>query len=113
MRVLSKLVIVLTIGVLCGCTSAVELVKDGKAAAVIVVGEKASTTEKFAAEDLQLHLEKMSGAKVPIVIEGAQNKKATEIVIGTPKTNQYIAKSGLISTTLFTAANAEANSWSV
>ena len=30
------------------------------------------------------------------MIEGAQNKKATEIVIGTPKTNKYIASTKLI-----------------
>ncbi len=72
------------------------LVRDGQPAAVIIVGQKASTTEQYAAEELQLYLEKISGAKVPVVIEGTQTKKATKIVIGTPNTNQYIAKSELI-----------------
>jgi hypothetical protein len=72
------------------------LVKDGQPYAVIVVGQKASKIEKYAAEELQLYLEKISGAKVPVQIEGTQNKKATEIVIGTPKTNKYIASAKLI-----------------
>ena len=35
---------------------ALTLVRDGKPAAVIVVGQKASTTEQYAAEELQLYL---------------------------------------------------------
>jgi len=74
----------------------ITLVQEGTPTAVIVVGKKASTTEQYAAEELQLFLEKISGAKVPIQVEGEAKTKATRIVIGTPKTSQSVADSGLI-----------------
>ena len=53
------------------------LVENGKSDYVIVVGDKASESEKFAAEELQSHIEKMSGAKLPIVNQApAPNAKA-------------------------------------
>jgi len=44
-----------------------ELVRAGKPAATIVVSEKAPPVERVAAAELQAILEKMSGAKLPIV----------------------------------------------
>jgi hypothetical protein len=43
------------------------LVKDGQPRARIVIAEKPARTVKIAAEELQLHLQKMSGAMLPIV----------------------------------------------
>lgn len=45
---------------------AVTLVKDGKAMAEIIIPENPLSSIKLAAEDLQSHLEKISGAKLPI-----------------------------------------------
>ena len=45
----------------------VELVRDGKPVAEIVVAEDAAQGVKLAADDLQKHLELISGARLPIV----------------------------------------------
>ena len=45
----------------------VELVKDGKAVAEIVLAKDANQGMKLAAEDLQLYLGKISGAELKIV----------------------------------------------
>jgi hypothetical protein len=45
------------------------LVKDGKPQATIVVAVDASKNAKIAAEELQLYVQKMSGAKLPIVTD--------------------------------------------
>ena len=47
--------------------SGAELVKDGQACSVIVVDEHAGQGVLRSAADLQLHLEKITGARVPIV----------------------------------------------
>lgn len=50
------------------CASfAVDLVKDGKPVAEIVLAESAEPSVKTAANELQINLEKMSGAKLAIV----------------------------------------------
>ena len=49
--------------------AAVRLVEGGKARAVIVVPSKAPQVVRYAAEELQGHIEKASGAKLPIVAE--------------------------------------------
>lgn len=51
-----------------GCIAGnVSLIKDGKPASEIVISPNAIQGVKLAAEDLQKHLELMSGAKLPIV----------------------------------------------
>lgn len=47
----------------------VALVEDGRAAAVLVVGNRATPATRQAAETLQGYLEQMSGAKLPILAE--------------------------------------------
>lgn len=47
----------------------IKVVEAGKAVAEIVVGEDATRVPKFAAKELQLYLQKISGAEVPIVSE--------------------------------------------
>ena len=46
--------------------SGAELVKDGKASAVIVLEEKPTKAAQLAAFEIQYHIEKMTGAKIPI-----------------------------------------------
>ena len=49
--------------------AALDLVVDGRSDYVIVLAVDAIPAEKFAAEELVLHLEKMSGVKLPIVTD--------------------------------------------
>jgi hypothetical protein len=60
------------------------LVKDGKAAASIVLPAEPSKDEALAAQEIQTHLEMMSGAKLPIIKKG-------EAVTGVPI---YIGNTG-------------------
>ncbi len=59
----------------------VDLVKGGKSSYVIVLGPKASLSEKRGAEEIARHLKQMSGAELKIVTDD-QPAQATEIVIG-------------------------------
>jgi len=45
----------------------ITLVREGKPMSIIVVTEKPTKTAKFAAAELRTHLQKMSGAAVPVV----------------------------------------------
>jgi hypothetical protein len=54
---------------LAGFASALTLVKDGKAVSVIVTGNNPVPSQQKAAEELQYHLKRMTGAVVPIVAE--------------------------------------------
>jgi hypothetical protein len=68
----------------------IELVKDGKPAAEIVLDTNAVPGIKLAARDLQEHLEKMSGAKLEIV--NAPSKTArNHVYVGE---NEFTAKLG-------------------
>lgn len=67
------------------------LVKDGKAAASIVLPAGASPDEKTAATEIQTHLEMMSGAKLPIV-ENAADATGVPIFIGKTGPNYSEAK---------------------
>ena len=58
---------IITLFSLSGLASGVELVKDGKPVAEIVLSESASPSVKAAGSELQRHIEKISGAKLPIV----------------------------------------------
>ena len=60
---------------------AVELVRDGKPVAVIVVPRQPSKVESYAAKELQYHIQCATGAQLPIAPEGG---KATLDGMGTP-----------------------------
>jgi hypothetical protein len=49
--------------------SALTLVRDGKPVSIIVTGDEPTPAQQKAAEELQYHLQRMSGALVPIVAE--------------------------------------------
>ncbi|MEA2708527.1 MAG: hypothetical protein QOF78_1128, partial [Phycisphaerales bacterium] len=48
-----------------------ELAREGKSAWLIVIGDEPAPQEKYAAGELQHHLELITGAKLPIVAESA------------------------------------------
>ncbi|MFA7160375.1 MAG: DUF4838 domain-containing protein [Kiritimatiellia bacterium] len=60
----------------------VELVRDGKPAADIVTGPNPGIAVKWAALDLQAHLEKMSGAKLDI-LSAPSDKFKNHVYLGT------------------------------
>ena len=62
-------------------TRAVTLVENGQAIAEIVVPEKPLSGITLAAEDLQKHLELMSGAKLPIVSKPTPGVKTQVYVV--------------------------------
>lgn len=51
----------------------IKLAVGGKSTYVIVVGEKADATERFAAEELQKYIEKISGAKLTISADAGES----------------------------------------
>jgi len=87
----------LGMGVLAGAAHAFTVTKNGKAAATIVISEEASATQPFdptpgqggseaskirlAADDLQAYIQKISGAKLPLVSD-AQEVTGPVILVG-------------------------------
>ncbi len=69
----------------------VELVKDGKPVAEIVMPENALSSVNLAAEDLQKHLELISGAKLPIVTKPTDDVR-NKIYVGE---SEYTKKLGI------------------
>src|SRR4051812_32680917 len=64
-----------------GLASAADLVRDGKARAVIVVPGDADATEKLAARELQDHVERISGARLAVVDDKAYAAQASELPV--------------------------------
>jgi Domain of unknown function (DUF4838) len=73
---------------------AVELVNEGKATAEIVIAKDAVQGVKLAAEDLQKHLELISGAKLRIVNAPSPNAK-THVYVGE---SEFTKKLGYVPT---------------
>ncbi len=65
------------------------ITQNGVSSAVIVLSEKATELEKYAAEELRYHIKKVSNAELPIVTEKAEG---TSIVIGTPDSVPELTK---------------------
>lgn len=76
--------------------SALALVQNGQSNAQIFLGTKAAPAEKYAAAELQRAIEKISGAKLPIVTSDAPSTPA--IVIGTPGSTPAIEAANLFNT---------------
>ena len=72
---MSKFIIIFIVLIFSQSGIAVEIVEDGKAVADIVLSGKAKPGEKTAAKELQRHIEKMSGARLPIVNTPSKNIK--------------------------------------
>jgi len=68
----------------CASATAAEgklvLVKDGKPQATIVIAAEPSKNAKAAADELQLYIEKISGAKLPIATDAATPAGALVLV---------------------------------
>ena len=62
---------------------AAELVKDGKASGVIVLAEKPTRIARFAAAELNAHIEKITGTALPVVTAPQAGK--TNIYVGASK----------------------------
>jgi len=74
----------------------ISLTQNGKSTAQIVISTNASSTEKYAAAELQLAIQKMSGAALPIT--NTISKSAFNVVIGTPKSVPIIKAANLFNT---------------
>lgn len=61
---------------------AVELVRDGRPVAAIVVPAEALPVESYAARELQYHVEASSGAQLPIVAEGRNLPPGAHVFLG-------------------------------
>jgi len=84
-----------------GCQAQqITLAQDGKPNAQITISAKATSTEKYAAEELRNTLQKISGAELPIAND--ISKSTFTIVIGTPQSVPEVK-----SANLFTTGNAE------
>jgi hypothetical protein len=73
--------------------SAVPVASAGKAQAVIVLGQAAGESVKFAATELQKYLHALSGAEVRIVTEEQSNSQSPQqawILIGGPDQNRWV-----------------------
>ena len=72
---------VLLIGLIGLQTQAADLtlVKDGKTGYTIVLSKDASPSEKHAARELQRFIREMSGAELPIALEG--DKSLTRLIV--------------------------------
>jgi len=62
-------------------TATVTLANKGKSDYRIVIPSAAIPSERYAAEELQRYLEKISGAKIPIVTD-AEEPASREILLG-------------------------------
>ena len=68
-----------------------QLAKDGKPTAAIVVTSDAPATELYAANELQLWLEKVTGARLPITVQTANKAGMTRIFIGSTLAKSFTA----------------------
>ena len=62
--------------------SAVEIVKNGKAAAEIALPEKPVSSVKFAAGELQKHIQLITGVRLPVTVKSAPRKLPNRIHLG-------------------------------
>ncbi|MCP4783128.1 MAG: DUF4838 domain-containing protein [Fuerstiella sp.] len=75
------LVLIATLGYPAWATAKVTIVRDGRPLASIVLSEQASPSEKWAAEDLAIHIKQISGAELRIVT-GSELVPQTAFVVG-------------------------------
>ncbi|MGO8689408.1 MAG: alpha-N-acetylglucosaminidase TIM-barrel domain-containing protein [Thermoguttaceae bacterium] len=68
------------------------LVRQGAPQAVIVVGDKATRTERHAADELVAYVRQLSGATLPVTTEGSPAARGArrQILIGRPETSAGI-----------------------
>jgi hypothetical protein len=71
------------------CADKLVLTRDGKAMATIVIAEEATRSARFAAHELQFHVEKITGAVLPILSEVSPHE-GTRILIGESQATQAL-----------------------
>ena len=82
---------------LTGChAQEITLVKNGTSTAQIVISANASSTEEYAASELQRAIQKISGAELPVT--NTISKSTFNIVIGTPQSVPEIKAANLLNT---------------
>ena len=75
----------------CAAGAGVDIVRDGKAIAVIVIPDKAIDSVQRAAWELQYHVKEASGATLEIVAESAEPQtKQGRIYLGVCKTTRQV-----------------------
>ena len=81
---MTRTAIIATLALLCALPSLAEvtLVRDGAPVAQIVMPDDADETVALTAEELNLHLEMMSGAELPVVTEPAAGTPS--VYLGAP-----------------------------
>ncbi len=62
--------------------AAMDLVRGGKATATVVAPDKALPVVKFAVEELVYHVERATGARLPVVKESARPKTGALVFVG-------------------------------
>jgi hypothetical protein len=63
----------------------VDLVRDGKPLAAIVIPSRPLPVETYAAEELQYHVQSATGARLPIVPEGQNDPAVSRVYLGNCK----------------------------
>jgi len=94
-RVLSVLVLSLTVaasGAQTAEDNAGHLVLEGQGRAVVVIGERATSVEQHAAEELVRYVHVMSGADLPIVREDEAPNAPRRVLVGRRETNNAVAE---------------------
>lgn len=78
----SILVAVFTLTPLCSPLAAMDLVRNGQPAATVVVPDKALPVVTYAAEELVYHLERATGAKLPVATESERPQTGALVFLG-------------------------------
>lgn len=77
----------------------IEIVSNNQPVAVIIIGEKASEQERYAASELNYFVLKFTGTQLKVIIAGQSFSEQPAVVLGTPESNSYVRdfqNSGLI-----------------
>ena len=75
-------------GILFSAAAAIPLASGGKPEAEIVIDKDAPATVKFASEELQSFIEKISGARIPVLNSPGTSK--TKIFLGVPASSELM-----------------------
>ena len=67
------------------------LAREGKAEAVIVVGQGGDTFDRWVAGELQRYLQALSGAELSIVTSDQVPRGKPLVVVGSPQSNPLVA----------------------
>jgi len=89
MKLCLFLLVVFTASAVLAAGTPFTLVKDGKPACAIVIADKAGDNAKTAAQELQTYVEKISGARLPILTDAAPGQ-APKVLVGRSRLTEAI-----------------------